>query len=86
MYSFIHSFFYSSQLEHTAPFGVSVITHTIRHMVGLPWTSDRPVAEASIYAGQHNIETQETNIYAPSGIRTRDLRNRAATGIGEEDV
>jgi hypothetical protein len=60
-------------------------------MVGLPWTSDQPVAEASTYTGQHNIETQETNIYAPSGIRTHDLRNqaaldRAATEIGEEDV
>jgi hypothetical protein len=40
-------------LEHRAPFGVYVITHTIRHTVGLLWTSDQPVAEAS--TGQHNI-------------------------------
>jgi hypothetical protein len=32
-------------------FGVSVITHTIRHTVGLLWTSDQPVAEASTYTG-----------------------------------
>jgi hypothetical protein len=42
-------------LEHRAPFGVSVITHTIRHAVGLLWTSDQPVAEAAAYTGQHNI-------------------------------
>jgi hypothetical protein len=41
-------------LEHRAPFGVSTITHTIRYMVGLLWTSDQPVAEASTYSGQHN--------------------------------
>jgi hypothetical protein len=51
---FINSFSCSSQLEHRAPFGVSVITHT-RHAVGLLWTSDQPVAEASTYTGQHNI-------------------------------
>jgi hypothetical protein len=27
-------------------FGVSVITHTIRHTVGLLWTSDQPVTDA----------------------------------------
>jgi hypothetical protein len=52
--SFIH-FPVGSQLEHRAPFGVSVITHTIRHTVGLLWTSDQLVAEASTYTGQHNI-------------------------------
>jgi hypothetical protein len=51
----INSFSCSPQLEHRAPFGVSVITHTIRHTVGLLWTSDQPVAEASTYTGQHNI-------------------------------
>jgi hypothetical protein len=30
-------------------------SHTIRHTVGLLWTSDQPVAEASTYTGQHNI-------------------------------
>jgi hypothetical protein len=52
--SFIH-FPVVPNLEHRAPFGVSVITHAIRHTVGLLWTSDQPVAEASIYTGQHNI-------------------------------
>jgi hypothetical protein len=28
-----------AQLEHSDPFGVSVITHTIRHTVGLLWMS-----------------------------------------------
>jgi hypothetical protein len=44
-----------SQQERRAPFGVSVITHTIRHTLGLLWTSDQPVVEASTYTGQHNI-------------------------------
>jgi hypothetical protein len=47
-------FSFRSQLEHRAPFGVSVITHTIRHTVGFIWTSDQPVAEASTYT-EHNI-------------------------------
>jgi hypothetical protein len=54
VHSFIH-FRVGSQLEHRAPFRVSVITHTIRHTVGLLWMSDHPVAEASTYTGQHNI-------------------------------
>jgi hypothetical protein len=55
---FIHSFIHfplGFQLEHRAPFEVSVITHTIRHTVGLLLTSDQPVAEASTYTGQHNL-------------------------------
>jgi hypothetical protein len=36
-------------------FGVSVITHTLRHTVGLLWTTDKTVAKASTYTGQHNI-------------------------------
>jgi hypothetical protein len=52
--SFIHLPL-GSQLEHRALFGVSVITHTIRHTVGLLWTSDQPVIEASTHTGQHNI-------------------------------
>jgi hypothetical protein len=31
------------------------LNHTYRHMVGLLWTSDQPVAETSTYTGQHNI-------------------------------
>jgi hypothetical protein len=54
IHSFIH-FPVGSQLEHRAPFGVSVITHTIKHAVGLLCTSDQPVAETSTYTGQHNI-------------------------------
>jgi hypothetical protein len=42
-------------LEHRVPFGVSVITHKIRHTVGLLWTSDQPDVETSTYSGQHNI-------------------------------
>jgi hypothetical protein len=52
-----------------------------RHTVGLLWTSDQPVAEASTYTEQHNIETQETNIRAFSGIRTRDPSNQAAVDL-----
>jgi hypothetical protein len=65
-------------------------SHTYRHAVGLLWTSDQPVAETSTYTGQHNTQTQQTNIHAPSGIRTRDpskrpqtyALDRAASGIG----
>jgi hypothetical protein len=62
----------------------------LRGLVGLPWTSDQPVAKASSYTGQHNTEA-ETNIHASSGIRTHDPSNqaaktyaldRAATGTG----
>jgi hypothetical protein len=49
-----HSFPFVSNLEHRAPFGVFVITHTYRHTVGLLWMSDQPVAEISTYTGQHN--------------------------------
>jgi hypothetical protein len=77
-YSFIY-FTVVPNLEHRAPFGVSVITHTVRHTVGPLWTSDQPVAEASTYTGQHKI--QETNIHAPSGIRTRDPSNQGAADL-----
>jgi hypothetical protein len=50
-------------------------------MVGLLWTSDQPVAEASTYTGQHNIYTQETNIHATSGIRIRDPSNEATANL-----
>jgi hypothetical protein len=39
--------------------------------------SDQPVAGVSTYTGQHNIQTQETNIHALSGIRTRDPNKRS---------
>jgi hypothetical protein len=52
-----------------------------RYTVGLLWTSDQTVSETSTRTGQHNIETQETNIHAPSAIRTRDVKNRAASDL-----
>jgi hypothetical protein len=62
-------------------FGVSAITRTLRHVVGLLWTSDQPVAEASTYTGQHNVETQETKIHAPNGIWTRDPNSQAPADL-----
>jgi hypothetical protein len=53
----------------------------LTHKVGLLWTSDQPIADASTYTGQHNIETHETNIHAPSGIRTHDPCNQAAADL-----
>jgi hypothetical protein len=59
-----------------------------RHLVGLLWTSDRPVAKASTYTGQHTTQKDE-DTHALSGIRTHDLSvqaikayasDRAATG------
>jgi hypothetical protein len=58
IHSFMHLFIplhVGFRLEHRAPYGVTVITHTIIHTVELLWTSDQPVAEASTYTGQHNI-------------------------------
>jgi hypothetical protein len=52
-----------------------------RHTVGLLWTSDQPVSETSTCTGQHNIETQETNVHALRGIRTRDPSNQAAADL-----
>jgi hypothetical protein len=63
------------------------------HLVGLLWTSDQPVAKASAYTRQYNIETQRQNIHASSRIRTHDPGNEAvktyalgheATGTGLE--
>jgi hypothetical protein len=79
--TFTHSLPCSSQLEHSASFRVSVITRIFSHTVGLLWTSDQPVAEACTYTGKHNIYTQETNIHAQSGIRTRDPSNQAAADL-----
>jgi hypothetical protein len=57
MHSFIHLFTgaYSPGWTFSLPFRGFLITHRIRHTVGLFWTSDQPVAEASTYTGQHNI-------------------------------
>jgi hypothetical protein len=52
-----------------------------RHTVGLLWTSDQPVSETSTFTGQHNIETQETNIHALSGIQTHDPSNQATADL-----
>jgi hypothetical protein len=52
-----------------------------RHTVGLLWTSDQPVSETSTCTGQHNIQTQETNIHTLSGIQTRDPSNQAAADL-----
>jgi hypothetical protein len=43
--------------------------------------SDQPVAEASTYTGQDNIQTQETNIHALSRIRIRDPSNQEAADL-----
>ena len=55
-------------------------THTPQ-TVGLPWTSDQPVAETLPDSTQHS---QQTDIhYAPGGIRTHNPRKGAATGTGK---
>jgi hypothetical protein len=47
-------------------------------MVGLLWTSDQPVAEASTYT-EHHINTRDK--HAQSWIRTRDPSNQAAADL-----
>jgi hypothetical protein len=54
------------------------ITHNdTTQSVGLLCTSDQPVAETSTW--QHTQHSQQTNIHAPGGIRTRNPSRRAAT-------
>jgi hypothetical protein len=71
-------FLFLGATPHLGPRFLAV--HTIKHIrsVGLLWTSDNLVAEASIYTQQ----TQGANIHAFSGIRTRDSRNRATADLG----
>jgi hypothetical protein len=45
-----------------------------KHSVGLLWTSNQPVAKASTYTQRRKTRK---NIYALSGIRTRDSRDQA---------
>jgi hypothetical protein len=45
------------------------------HSIGLVWTSDQPDAETSTWQHRHS---QETDIHASSGIRTRNPSKRAA--------
>jgi hypothetical protein len=56
-YKLIHSFkgAYSPGWTFGLPFRGFLITHTIRHTVGLLWTSYQTVEEASTYTGQRNI-------------------------------
>jgi hypothetical protein len=75
-----NSFFCSSHLEHRAPFEVSVITHILRHTVRLLWTTDQP-SQGPLPTQDYTIYKQETNIHAPSGIRTRDRSNQAAADL-----
>jgi hypothetical protein len=46
--------------------------------VGLLWMRDRSVAEISTWQQKHS---QETNIYAPGGIRTNDPSKRSAADL-----
>jgi hypothetical protein len=61
-------------------------SHTIRHTVGLLWTSVQPIAEACTYTGQHKRQTSmpregfEPAIPATKRPQTYAL-DRAATGI-----
>jgi hypothetical protein len=72
-------------------FRVSVIIHIPRHTVGLLWTSDQPVAEASTYTGQHNRQTSMPRAgferATPGTKRPQTYAlDRAAIGIGEWSV
>ena len=46
--------------------------------VGLPWTSDQPVAETIPDNTQHS---QQTDIHAPGGIQTHNLSRHVATDL-----
>ena len=47
------------------------------HSVGLPWISDQPDAETSLYL-DNTQHSQETDIHAPGGIRARNPSKQAA--------
>ena len=64
-------------------------TQTHTHSIGLPWTSDRPVADTSTW---QNTTFTKTNIHGDGRIRTRNPskpaaldphKNRAATGSAQ---
>ena len=50
-------------------------THTHTHTIGILWTIEQLVAQATTNT------TQQTNIHALSAIRTRDLSNQAAVDL-----
>jgi hypothetical protein len=68
-----------------------VLTLLFRHLLGLLWTTDQPVAKASTYTGQYNTERRgQTSII--EGDSTHDLSVQAvkaytsglaATGTGQ---
>jgi hypothetical protein len=58
-------------------FHLITLTHTPQS-VGLLWTRDRPVAETSTWRHKHS---QETNIHAPSEIRTHDPSKRSVADL-----
>jgi hypothetical protein len=85
----IHSFTgaYSPGRTFDLPFRGFLITHIQRHTVGLLWTSDQPVAEASTYTGQHNRQTSMPREgFEPATPATKRPQtyasDRATTGIG----
>ena len=49
-----------------------LIIHNETHLVGLPWTSDRPVTQACTYT----TNPRDKNIYAPSWIRNQQSSGR----------
>ena len=76
-------FFFPVALRPSAGHGLLILEVSRSHThndasqsVGLLWTSDQLVAETSSL--QHS---QQTNIHAPSGIRTHDLSRRAAADL-----
>jgi hypothetical protein len=76
--------YHSPSLFHLFTAGVEVVYFhliTLRHTpqsIGLLRTRDRPVAETSTWQHKHS---QETNIHAPGGIRTRDPSKRSAADL-----
>jgi hypothetical protein len=55
-------------------------THTYTHTVGLLWTRDQPVADASTYTGQHKINTRDKHP-CPQRDSNRDPSNQAAADL-----
>jgi len=52
------------------------------HLVGLHWTSDRPVAETSTWNTQHSQNTHATARAHIANKSATQALDRAATGIG----
>jgi hypothetical protein len=66
-----NNYYTFSPLErlHGASHGRFLIIFTSRYLVGLLWTSDKPVTKASTYTGEHNTERRGKTSMSQAGFK-----------------